>query len=139
MGFSSLAMIGSAIEGMSELNQKNEFHTCYAAVLDVSADCNLTNSFSTTLNELADQCYEDTLAANSQDPQEAVQVAEDHAQMTRTSSRMDQETGALNQLIQTLESKLQREGSFMQTVFSLQAPVNNFDTTMQGLLAQKMG
>lgn len=139
MSVDVVSLLGSAIGDMSQLNKRNEFTTCAQAVEDVTNYCSLTTKWSSTLNQDQVQCYIDTLAANSQDPQMAVKAASAHAQYAQDSSRMDHEISNVNEQLQSMESMLQREGSFMKTVFGLAKPINSLESFLKSLLAHRMG
>lgn len=132
-------LLGSAIGDMGHLNKRNELATCEQAVEDVSNYCSLTTSWSKTLNDDETECYLDTLAANSKNPQAAVKAAVAHADYAQASSRMDHEINAVNQQLQSLEALLQKEGDFMKTIFGLAKPVNSFESFLKSQLAHRMG
>lgn len=118
--------LASAVGTEADVNASSQALSAYMTIMLIGVYLPLTIAYTEILNEDQGQYFRDSITPPSENPNYATDASVDYQQYEIDSASMNEQTGALNNMIQTQESMVRTLGDSME----------NFYSTEQGPLEQ---
>ena len=118
--------LASAIGTEADVNATSQALSAYMTIMLIGVYLPLTMAYTELLNEDQGQYFRDSITPPSENPNYATDASADYQQYEVDSASMNEQTGAVDNMVQTQESMVRTLGDAME----------NFYATEQGPLEQ---